>query len=89
MVKATAVYCAVSFVVVQVLYLGVWCRPIENYWAVPIPPGNGIVFIPQMVNYLLPGMMLIPFPTDQCKTYHNHLITVTVLHVSSDLAMLW
>jgi hypothetical protein len=26
--------------------------------------------------------------SDQCKTYHNHMITVTVLNVSSDLAML-
>ncbi|KAK5661359.1 hypothetical protein OQA88_11255 [Cercophora sp. LCS_1] len=64
-VKITAGYCFLTFIIVQVLYLGVWCRPITNYWAVPIPSGN-----------------------EQCKTYHNHLITVTVLHVSSDLLML-
>jgi hypothetical protein len=64
-VKFTGGYCALGFVLIQILYLGVWCRPITNYWAVPIPPGN-----------------------EQCKTYHNHLITITALHVSSDLMML-
>ncbi|KAK4455087.1 hypothetical protein QBC34DRAFT_391536 [Podospora aff. communis PSN243] len=64
-VKVTFGYCVVTFILVQVLYLGVWCRPIHNYWAVPIPPGN-----------------------DQCKNYHHHLITITILHVSSDLFML-
>ncbi|KAF2460637.1 hypothetical protein BDY21DRAFT_280333 [Lineolata rhizophorae] len=36
-VKILAVYVAVSFVVMEVLYLGVWCRPFSNYWAVPTP----------------------------------------------------
>ena len=31
----TAVYVGVSFVVMEVLYLGVWCRPFNQYWAVP------------------------------------------------------
>ncbi|KAK3360915.1 hypothetical protein B0T24DRAFT_119862 [Lasiosphaeria ovina] len=64
-VKATAIYCGLTFVIIQVLYLGVWCRPIHDYWAVPVPVDH-----------------------QQCKTYHYHIITVTVLHVSSDLAML-
>ncbi|KAJ9137543.1 Decarboxylase [Pleurostoma richardsiae] len=64
-VKALAVYCAVGYVIIQVLYLGVWCRPIYYYWAVPVPHDH-----------------------PQCKSYHNHMITVTVLNVSSDLAML-
>ncbi|KAK0639205.1 hypothetical protein B0T16DRAFT_337132 [Cercophora newfieldiana] len=61
-VKITAGYCLLTYILAQVLYLGAWCRPVSNYWAVPIPPGH-----------------------DQCKNYHNHLITVTILHVSSDL----
>ncbi len=40
-VKAVAVYCAVGYAVIQILYLGVWCRPIYNYWAVPVPEGHG------------------------------------------------
>ena len=31
-IKGIAVYVAVSFVVMEVLYLGVWCRPFHNYW---------------------------------------------------------
>ncbi|KAK3314594.1 hypothetical protein B0H66DRAFT_627231 [Apodospora peruviana] len=64
-VKAVAVYCAIGFVVIQVLYLCVWCWPIYNYWAVPVPDDH-----------------------PQCKTYHHHMITVTIFNVSSDLAML-
>ncbi|KAK0704891.1 hypothetical protein B0H67DRAFT_613428 [Lasiosphaeris hirsuta] len=64
-VKITGVYCAIGFIVAQVLYLGVWCQPVTDYWAVPIPADN-----------------------EQCMSYHNHLITVTVFHVSSDLIML-
>jgi hypothetical protein len=34
-VKAVGCYVVVSFVVMEVLYLGVWCRPFQEYWAVP------------------------------------------------------
>ncbi|KAJ6442495.1 acetamidase [Purpureocillium lavendulum] len=34
-VKIVAGYVAVGFVVMEVLYLGVWCRPFSQYWAVP------------------------------------------------------
>ena len=37
-VKAVAVYVADGFVLMEVLYLGVWCRPFNQYWAVP--PNN-------------------------------------------------
>ncbi|GAB7328136.1 hypothetical protein MBLNU13_g00165t2 [Cladosporium sp. NU13] len=36
-IKGIAVYVVVSFVVMEALYLGVWCRPFHNYWAVPTP----------------------------------------------------
>ncbi|KAK0738695.1 hypothetical protein B0T18DRAFT_475303, partial [Schizothecium vesticola] len=39
-VKLTSVYCILGFAVIQTLYLGIWCRPMTKYWAVPIPPGN-------------------------------------------------
>jgi hypothetical protein len=38
-VKVVAVYVAVSFLVMEILYFGVWCRPFSEYWAVP--PSNG------------------------------------------------
>jgi hypothetical protein len=34
-IKALAVYVGVGFVVMEILYLGVWCRPFNEYWAVP------------------------------------------------------
>ncbi|KAH7114579.1 hypothetical protein B0J13DRAFT_573564 [Dactylonectria estremocensis] len=34
-VKIVAGYVVVGFVVMEILYLGVWCRPFDQYWAVP------------------------------------------------------
>ncbi|KAF1833024.1 hypothetical protein BDW02DRAFT_399452 [Decorospora gaudefroyi] len=34
-VIGTAIYVAVGFVVMEILYLAVWCRPFSQYWAVP------------------------------------------------------
>ena len=36
LVKVVGVYCAIGYVVVQVLFLGVWCKPIQQYWRVPV-----------------------------------------------------
>lgn len=36
-VKALAIYVGVSFAIMEILYLGVWCRPFHNYWALPTP----------------------------------------------------
>lgn len=32
LVKVLAAYVAITFVVMEILYLGVWCRPFHNYW---------------------------------------------------------
>lgn len=32
MVKILAAYVAITFVVMEILYLGVWCRPFHDYW---------------------------------------------------------
>ncbi|GAW13491.1 hypothetical protein ANO14919_028770 [Xylariales sp. No.14919] len=37
-VKLVAGYVAIGFVIMEVLYFGVWCRPFSEYWAVP--PNN-------------------------------------------------
>jgi hypothetical protein len=34
-VKIVAGYVAFGFVLMEILYLGVWCRPFSEYWAVP------------------------------------------------------
>lgn len=35
LVVATSIYVGVSFLVMEILYFGVWCRPFNQYWAVP------------------------------------------------------
>ena len=44
-VKIVAGYVAVGFIVMEILYLGVWCRPFNQYWAVP-PKNCTIEMIP-------------------------------------------
>ena len=39
-VKLLSFYTAFSFIVMEGLYLGVWCQPFHNYWAVPSPNGT-------------------------------------------------
>ncbi|KAF2013505.1 hypothetical protein BU24DRAFT_434530 [Aaosphaeria arxii CBS 175.79] len=63
-VIATAAYVAIGFVVMEILYLGVWCRPFSQYWAVP--PSN-----------------------EQCSAATNHLITNSVLNISSDIIIIF
>ncbi|KAI4220049.1 MAG: hypothetical protein L6R36_007898 [Xanthoria steineri] len=36
LVKIVGGYCVLGYVLVQILYLGVWCRPIQQYWQVPV-----------------------------------------------------
>jgi len=35
LVVATSIFVAVTFVIMEILYFGVWCRPFNQYWAVP------------------------------------------------------
>lgn len=34
-VKFVTAYVVLGFVLMEILYLGVWCRPFHDYWAVP------------------------------------------------------
>ncbi|ROT40449.1 hypothetical protein SODALDRAFT_330164 [Sodiomyces alkalinus F11] len=62
-VMMVAAYVIVGFIVMEALYLAVWCRPFHQYWAVP--PDNV-----------------------QCSAATNHLITNTVLNISSDILII-
>lgn len=35
-IKVLLAYVGVTFVVMEILYLGVWCRPFSNYWWVSL-----------------------------------------------------
>ena len=79
LVKLLAVYVAVTYVVMEILYFAVWCRPFHKYWAVPVlnrkPPRCCI------------GCSMLTCPV-QCSTALHHLITNLAFNVSSDLMML-
>lgn len=38
-VKIVGAYVIVALIVMEVLYLGVWCRPFSGYWKVPVENG--------------------------------------------------
>ncbi|KAH9209079.1 hypothetical protein DL95DRAFT_344790 [Leptodontidium sp. 2 PMI_412] len=67
-VKFLAYYCLLGFVVVQVLFLGVWCRPIQQYWAVPVVNSQCATYYNHMITATTFNissdlmMLLIPLP---------------------------
>ena len=96
-VKGAAVFCAVGFVVIQVLYLGVWCVPFSDYWALPVPEDKCMlhyfIWSPFHPFYLLPSTLGSQFAnitsfTEQCQTYTHHMVVTSVFHLSSDLMMM-
>ncbi|CAD6587442.1 MAG: hypothetical protein ASARMPRED_003102 [Alectoria sarmentosa] len=36
-VKYVAAYTVLGYIIVMILFLGVWCRPVNWYWKVPVP----------------------------------------------------
>jgi len=36
-VAALAIYIGTTYIIMQILYFAVWCRPFYNYWALPTP----------------------------------------------------
>lgn len=79
-VKFVAVYAALGFVLMEILYLGVWCRPFTEYWAVP--PDNGWTHIAPFY------FICANIPSVQCSAATNHLITNAVLNISSDIMII-
>lgn len=36
-VKYVAAYAVFGYIIVMILFLAVWCRPVNWYWKVPVP----------------------------------------------------
>ncbi|KAL8981009.1 MAG: hypothetical protein Q9177_005710, partial [Variospora cf. flavescens] len=36
LVKIVGAYCVFGYILTQILYLAVWCRPFKQYWQVPV-----------------------------------------------------
>ncbi|RYP37414.1 hypothetical protein DL768_010869 [Monosporascus sp. mg162] len=73
-VKAVAAYVALSFVVMEVLYLGVWCTPFSDYWAVP--PSNDIMIIILPMPVLLQSQLPIRKKIILCGIFALGLFTI-------------
>lgn len=57
-VKIVAGYVAIGFVTMEILYLGVWCRPFYKYWAVPTD--NSKCRMISFVAWPYPSSVLLP-----------------------------
>jgi hypothetical protein len=42
-VKIVGVYVVINLIVMEILYFGVWCRPFDQYWAVPTSNGRTLL----------------------------------------------
>lgn len=47
-VKIVGGYVVINWVVMEILYFGVWCRPFPQYWVVPVD--NGMIPLPPGEN---------------------------------------
>ena len=83
LVKWVGGYCVFGFIVTQVLFLGVWCRPIQQYWWVPVVNSKSREETWFGARRAQTDPLLA-----QCASYYHHLITASVFNISSDLIML-
>lgn len=75
-VKIVSAYVVIGFVLMEILYLGVWCRPFHDYWAVPTSNSK---------NSFLTRLCYTDSFKAQCSAATNHLITNAILNISSDI----
>jgi hypothetical protein len=81
-VKVVGAYVIFGWVLMDILYFGVWCRPFNQYWAVPVE-NSKCLFLPRRRLGELAHEPLV-----QCSAAINHLIVNATLNVSSDIMML-
>jgi hypothetical protein len=69
-VKFIAVYVALGFLVMEILYFSVWCRPFHEYWAVPTDNSK----FPLILHALRPGLLysLLHRTMLRCNPPPNH-----------------
>jgi hypothetical protein len=79
-IKALAVFVGLSFIIMEILYFAVWCRPFWEYWAVPTKYDSVTGFNRDVANDKSSNI--------QCSAATNHLITNAVFNLTSDFVML-
>lgn len=62
------VFCALSYIVIEILFFALWCRPFHNYWSVPPTTVQCSVYRNHLITVLSLNissdlfMMFIPLP---------------------------
>jgi hypothetical protein len=49
-VKIVGGYVVTAWVVMEILYFGVWCQPFDQYWAVPVYNGQQFAAYQSVLN---------------------------------------
>lgn len=79
-IKILGAYVIITFIVMEVLYFGVWCRPFYEYWVCSIRYARHV--------FDADRLQAVPTNSIQCDAATNHLITNATFNLSSDLIML-
>ena len=79
--KIIGLYVVLTFVVMEILYFGVWCRPFREFWKTPTAKSSSPALSPKELK-------LLTVLTVQCATQTHHLLTNLVFNLSSDLLIL-
>ncbi|KAH8587012.1 hypothetical protein B0O99DRAFT_465523, partial [Bisporella sp. PMI_857] len=67
-VKFIGWYCLLGFTVIQITYWGVWCRPVQQYWQVPVDEEQCATYVHHMITMSVFNissdlmMLFIPLP---------------------------
>ncbi|KAL9129466.1 MAG: hypothetical protein Q9217_002100, partial [Psora testacea] len=68
LVKVVGGYCILGYIVTQVLFLALWCRPIQQYWQVPVDNSQCASYYHHLITASVFNissdlmMLLIPLP---------------------------
>lgn len=84
-VKIIGAYCIIAYILVVSLLLGHWCKPVEQYWALPVENCTSTYSAFELRVWF--RHLLTSHPAE-CATYYKHMIFATAFNISSDLMLL-
>ena len=79
-VKYVAAYAVFGYIMVMILFLGVWCKPVSWYWKVPVPNCKYLAILSDLPPEDRPGADQLPLQrySAMCKllqpSYHRRFI---------------
>ncbi|KAH8895300.1 hypothetical protein GQ53DRAFT_620988, partial [Thozetella sp. PMI_491] len=66
--KIVGVFTAVGFIVMEILFFGAWCKPISQYWQVPVQNEQCLTYYNHMIVFAVANLssdimiLILPFP---------------------------